>query len=276
MSPDEYCARIAAPPGSALYYALRLAPPTRRPALAAVHAFCKEVRAVARQVTDAGVARLKLGWWRAEIAAAFDARGQHPVALALAPTIAAFELPQAPFDAVIDGADSDLSFAAYPDFAKLEAHGRQVTGSVWMLCARVLSGSDAAAEYALDLGAALHLTAGIQRLGLDLRDGRLCLPLDALERFGLRVEDLHQRRASPALAELMTGHAGRVRGVYARALGALPRGERRAQRPGRVMAAIGAALLDEIERDAFRVLDRRTSLTPLAKAWIAWKMSWQG
>jgi phytoene synthase len=37
------------------------------------------------------------------------------------------------------------------------------------------------------------------------------------------------------------------------------------------MAAIYAALLSEIERDGFRVLTQRTSLTPLRKLWIAWK-----
>ena len=52
------------------------------------------------------------------------------------------------------------------------------------------------------------------------------------------------------------------------------RSDRRAQRPGLIMAAIYRALLDEIERDGFRVLDRRIALTPLRKAWIAWKTSW--
>jgi phytoene synthase len=50
----------------------------------------------------------------------------------------------------------------------------------------------------------------------------------------------------------------------------LPAADRRAQRPGLVMAAIYRALLAEIERDGFRVLSRRTSLTPLRKLWIAW------
>ena len=47
--------------------------------------------------------------------------------------------------------------------------------------------------------------------------------------------------------------------------------ERSAQRPGLMMAAIYARLLDEIERDGFRVLTHRTSLTPLRKFWLAWK-----
>jgi phytoene synthase len=119
------------------------------------------------------------------------------------------------------------------------------------------------------------LTATLQRLGADLRHGHLYLPQDELARFGVALEDLGQRRATPGFAALMAHYAERVRGFYARALSALPRAERRAQRPGRVMAAIGSALLDEIERDGFRVLDRRVSLTPLAKAWIAWKTSWR-
>jgi phytoene synthase len=275
MSPDEYCARMAAPAGSALYYALRLTAPTRRPAIAAVHAFCREVREVAREVSDAGVARMKLGWWRTEIAAAFEARGQHPVAQALVPAIAAYRLPQTRFDAVIDGIAADLARPAYPDFGSLQAHCRQVAGSVWMLCAQILSPTSSGADYALDLGAALQLTANIQRLALDLHCGHLYLPHDELARFGVSIEDLHRRRLTPAFTALMAHHAQRVRTIYACALGVLPVAERRAQRSGRVMAAIGLELLAEIERGGFRVLDRLTSLTPLGKAWIAWKTSWQ-
>ena len=65
--------------------------------------------------------------------------------------------------------------------------------------------------------------------------------------------------------------AGRAREWYARAFAQLDPGDRRAQRPGLIMAAIYETLLDEIERDGYRVLDRRIALTPLRKLWIAWK-----
>ena len=51
----------------------------------------------------------------------------------------------------------------------------------------------------------------------------------------------------------------------------LPESDRKAQRPGLIMAAIYRTLLDEIERDGWRVLTQKTSLTPLRKFWIAWK-----
>jgi phytoene synthase len=51
----------------------------------------------------------------------------------------------------------------------------------------------------------------------------------------------------------------------------LPAEDRKAQRTGLVMAAIYRTLLDEIARDGYRVIDRKTSLTPVRKLWIAWK-----
>jgi phytoene synthase len=66
----------------------------------------------------------------------------------------------------------------------------------------------------------------------------------------------------------------RAREFYDKAFAALPAVDRRSQRPGLIMAAIYRALLDEIEHDGFQVLDRRFSLTPLRKAWLAWKTSW--
>jgi phytoene synthase len=69
----------------------------------------------------------------------------------------------------------------------------------------------------------------------------------------------------------MAFEAARAREHYEKAMQALPAADRKSQRPGLIMAAIYRALLEEIERDGFRVLAQRTSLTPVRKLWIAWK-----
>jgi phytoene synthase len=69
----------------------------------------------------------------------------------------------------------------------------------------------------------------------------------------------------------MASQAERARAWYARAFANLAAEDRRAQRPGLVMAAIYRALLDEIARDGYAVLERRVALTPMRKLWIAWK-----
>ena len=78
-------------------------------------------------------------------------------------------------------------------------------------------------------------------------------------------------RQTDAFRALMQFEAERARSHYEEAFRALPAADRKAQRPGLIMAAIYRALLEEIERDGFNVLARRTSLTPLRKFWIAWK-----
>jgi phytoene synthase len=67
----------------------------------------------------------------------------------------------------------------------------------------------------------------------------------------------------------MAFEAERARKFYDQALAQLPAVDRKRQRAGLVMAAIYRTLLDEIARDGFQVLDRRTSLTPVRKLWIA-------
>jgi len=95
--------------------------------------------------------------------------------------------------------------------------------------------------------------------------------MEDMRRFSVTAAEILQRRDSPRFKALMAFQAERAQQQYKNAIQALPRVDRRAQRPGLIMAAIYRALLQEIESDGFRVLTQRTSLTPLRKFWIAWK-----
>jgi phytoene synthase len=275
MTPDAYCEQKAAGSGSSFYYSFRFLPPERRRAMTALYAFCREVDDVVDEIADPGVARLKLAWWRTEVAALFVGRPQHPVALALQPAVATFKLPQEHFQSVIDGMSMDLEQSRYLDFAALERYCHHVAGVVGLLSAEIFGYSDPATRgYARDLGVAFQLTNIIRDVGEDARRGRIYLPQDELASFGVKADDILQRRTTGAFKALMAHQVARARSWYAKALSMLPRADRRAQRPGLIMAATYRRLLDEIERDGFRVLDRRVSLTPLTKAWLAWKTSW--
>jgi phytoene synthase len=70
----------------------------------------------------------------------------------------------------------------------------------------------------------------------------------------------------------MQFQAARAHQLYDEALALLPAADRRAQKPGLMMASIYRTLLREIERDNFQVLHQRTSLTPLRKLWLAWRV----
>jgi phytoene synthase len=272
MTPDQYCQDRAAKSGSSFYYSFLFLPPERRRAITALYAFCREVDDVVDECTDAEVARTKLAWWRREIAGTFAGTAQHPVAQALIPLVQAFNLPQRRFHDVIDGMEMDLRYNRYPDFATLQSYCYRVAGVVGLMAAEIFGYRDPATlKYAESLGTAFQLTNIIRDVGEDARRGRVYLPLDELARFGLSATDIIHRHDSEALQRLIEFQVGRAEEYYRLAMASLPEQDRKAQRPGLVMAAIYRKVLEEIRNDGCKVLDRRTSLTPIRKLWIAWR-----
>jgi phytoene synthase len=274
MTPDEYCQQKAAQSGSSFYYSFLFLPPERRRAITALYAFCREVDDVVDEVPDPAVARTKLAWWRQETAQIFAGAPQHPVAQALVPVVRRFALPQEHLQTVIDGMAMDLEQARYLDFAALELYCHRVAGVVGLMSAEIFGYRDPGTrDYARDLGVAFQLTNICRDVGEDARRGRIYLPQDDLARFGVAPSALLRAEASEEFRALMAFEVERAQQWYARAMAELPAVDRGAQRTGLIMAAIYRTLLAEIARDGYQVLDRRTSLTPLRKLWIAWKTS---
>ncbi len=274
MTPDEYCQQRAAQSGSSFYYSFLFLPPPRRRAITAVYAFCREVDDVVDEVADPQIARTKLAWWRREVAAVYAGDPQHPVAQALVPVVREFGLPEAQLQTVIDGMAMDLEQARYLDFAALELYCHRVAGVVGLLSAEIFGYVDPATRgYARDLGVAFQLTNICRDVGEDARRGRIYLPQEDLARFGVAPSSLQNAVPSQPFRDLMAFEVERTEQWYAKALAQLPAIDRKAQRTGLIMAAIYRTLLREIADDGYRVLDRRTSLTPVRKLWIAWKTS---
>ena len=272
MTPDAYCQDRAARSGSSFYYAFLFLPAPRRRAITALYAFCREVDDVVDEVRDPALARTKLDWWAAEIDRMYAGQPQHPVTQALAPHLAPYEIARGQLLEVIDGMRMDLEQQRYLDYEGLRLYCRRVAGVVGEMASGIFGRSSADTRtYADALGLAFQLTNIIRDVGEDARRGRIYLPIEDLQRFGVSAGDLLAARHSERFVALMRHQAERARACYRRAYALLPEVDRRAQRPGLIMAAIYGALLDEIERDGFQVLDRRTSLTPIRKLWLAWR-----
>jgi phytoene synthase len=108
-------------------------------------------------------------------------------------------------------------------------------------------------------------------VGEDAVRGRIYLPINELQQFEVKAHELLQRQYSDRFTALMRFQTERALQLYEEALALLPATDYRAQKPGLMMASIYRTLLREIERDGYRVLHQRISLTPLRKFWLAWK-----
>ena len=272
MTPDQYCQAKAAASGSSFYYSFMFLPPEKRRAITALYAFCREVDDVVDECSDTNVARTTLAWWRIQIAAIYEGKPQHPVAQALVPVVQRYALPQERLQEIIDGMEMDLNQHQYADFKELQLYCYHVASVVGLLAAEIFGYSDRKTlKYAHDLGIAMQLTNIIRDVGEDARRGRIYLPLDEMAQFGVHTNDILDGRESAGFQQLMQLQVERAQRFYQQAMQQLPAADRKAQRTGLIMAAIYRATLDEVVASGCQVLKERVSLTPLRKAWLAYK-----
>ena len=272
MSPDEYCQQKTVQSGSSFYYSFLFLAPERRRAITALYAFCREVDDTVDECTDQSIARIKLAWWRNEVATMYAGQPDHPVMKALQPHLAVYQLEQQHLQAIIDGMEMDLDQTRYLDFPALNRYCWHVASVVGILSASIFGVTNPQTlKYAEKLGLAFQLTNIIRDVGEDARKGRIYLPVNELQQFNVTAADLLNARHSDNFERLMQFQVDRAKTVYEKAFALLPPEDRRAQRPGLMMSSIYRTLLDEIEHDKFHVLTQRISLTPLRKLWLAWK-----
>jgi phytoene synthase len=277
MTPDEYCRDRASASGSSFYYSFLFLPPPQRRAITALYAYCREIDDTVDETSDNAVARAKLDWWQSEVERLFAGTPQHPVTRALQPHLSEQGISRERLLLVLEGMRVDLAQTRFLDFPGLARYCHLVAGVVGEMAAGIFAADppagrdDPLLQYARKLGLALQLVNILRDVGEDARRGRIYLPQDDLQRFGVRPADIMGSRYVDGFEPLMRFEAQRARAAFAEALAVLPRSQRRAQRPGLIMGAIYASLLDELERDGFRVLHQHVSLTPLRKLSIAWR-----
>ncbi|HJW04079.1 MAG TPA: presqualene diphosphate synthase HpnD [Azospira sp.] len=272
MNPHDYCRDKTAASGSSFTLSFRILPPLKRRAMTALYAFCREVDDVVDECHDPQVAAITLVWWRAEVERLYAGTPEHPVTQALADVLKDFSLPKEQLLEIIDGMEMDLTQARYPDFKSLQLYCYRVASVVGLLSAEIFGYRDRhTLKYAHDLGLAFQLTNIIRDVGDDARRGRLYIPMDELQRFNVPAADILQGRPTENFKQLMTFQIERAQGYYDQALAALPREDRKAQRPGLIMAEIYRFLLEVIAEDPALVLTHRISIPPGRKMWLAAK-----
>lgn len=273
MNPQEYVQQKAAASGSSFYYAFLFLPAPRRAAITAFYAFCREVDDIVDDMVDPTVAHSKLAWWQGEVTQAFAGNASHPVTKALMPTTAQFGIEARHLLSVIEGCQMDLNQTRYLDYPALQRYCHLVAGVVGEVAASIFGQHQAqTTQYAHTLGQALQLTNIIRDVGEDAGRGRIYLPVNELQNFEVKAHEILSRSYSDRFTALMQFQAQRAHAKFDEAFALLPDDDRRSQKPGLMMASIYRTLLREIERDGFQVMHQRTSLTPLRKLWLAWKV----
>jgi 15-cis-phytoene synthase len=261
-------------------YGIRLLPPPKRRALAAVYAFARRIDDIGDGDLPAADKTAALEASRVQVQALTAGESPDegdPVLVALTDVGQRFAVPLAAFGELIDGCLADVSGASYKTFDDLLWYCRCVAGSIGRLSLGVYGASEPEkqAKMADDLGVALQLTNILRDVREDYRNGRVYLPAEDLAKFGLEVAPFGEREPFPAtvmqarFASLVEFEAARAREWYASGMRLLATIDRRSAACTGAMAGIYRRLLERIARQPGAVLQGRMSLPAGEKALVA-------
>jgi len=264
------CRRMARAAGSNFYYAFFMLPPGKRDALCALYAFMRLVDDVADTPAPLAEKQRGLARWRAALdaACAGEVLG-HPILPALADAIHTFRIPPRYFHDLISGAEMDLTVADYATFERLREYCYRVAGTVGLTCLHVFGYEDPhAPDLAEKLGIAFQLTNILRDVSKDYEMGRIYLPREELDRFGVRPADLARGPLSPALRALLAFQGERARELSREAVPLIACVHRDSRAALWALARIYRGLLRRIEQRGYDVLSGRVRLSAPEKTAI--------
>lgn len=263
---DE-CRGILRRSGSTFALAFRLLPAQQRDAMTAFYAFCRQLDDAVDGVADRKAARAALGAWRLRLERLPERPDRDGVSQALAWSMRRFAMDRCHLELVLEGVERDLEVDRYRRFEDLYEYCYRVASAVGLVCVSVLGPRTPQVElYAELTGIAVQLTNIIRDVREDARRGRIYLPQEDMQDFGVREEDL--LGGGEKLRRLLDFEARRCRLYYLMAEAALePRWKHRLFF-AEALRATYRRLLEKLELDGFPQ-ERRTSLGRLEKLAVA-------
>jgi phytoene synthase len=247
-------------------------PPDKRAALYAVYSLARRIDDIGDGDLPVALKQSALQRVRADLATLGDSAD--PVLLAVNDAARRFPIPVDAFAELLDGVEMDVLGTHFSTFDELVHYCRCVAGSIGRLCLGVFGATDmgSAPSYADALGVALQQTNILRDIREDLGNGRVYLPQEDLDRFGvvLRCDDDGALvDEAGRLSALVRWSADRARRWYGDGLRLVPLLDRRSAACCSAMAGIYRRLLDRIADDPSSIRDRRLSLSAWAKTGVA-------
>jgi squalene synthase HpnC len=285
-----YCERLARSHYENFSVATWFLPKRLQPHFCSVYAYCRISDDLGDEVGDPATSLRLLDEWEAELNATYaslegkdpsaqsnlSAAPRHPVFIALRETIRACNIPQQPFADLLQAFRQDQIVTRYTAFEDILAYCRFSANPVGRLVLYACGYRDQERQQLSDCTCtALQLANFWQDVVPDYGKGRVYLPLEDLQRFGVAEDDLGQRRATPEFLELMRFQVFRARDWFARGLPLVQMVDRELAIDIELFTRGGQEILCAIERQGYNVLKARPAVSTARKLWLVARAAWK-
>jgi 15-cis-phytoene synthase len=270
----SYCRGVTRTHAKSFYFCAHFLPPEKRSAIYAVYALCRHLDDFVdeAQGRSPDSTRALVEAWRRHLREAD--RSAHPVLVAWNDARERFGIDPTHAEELMTGVLSDLAKARYETFEELDLYCYRVASVVGLMACSIFGYSDGRAlDCAADLGRAMQLTNICRDVGEDASKGRVYLPSDELERFGVHESTILRRSTNEPFRALMRFQIARARRYYEAAEPGIDLLDRDARFTVRLSSRIYSHILERIERNDYDSLSRR-AFVPLGRKLATLPATW--
>jgi len=263
----RYCQDVARNRARNFYYSFVLLPHEQRNAMCAIYAFMRYCDDLS---DEPGATKSAMERWRAALDDALAGHpDNNPAWLAFLDAVERYQIPREYFYEMIEGVASDLEPRTIRTFDELYQYCYRVASVVGLTTIHVFGfTSPEALPLAEKCGIAFQLTNILRDVREDAEMGRIYLPAEDLDRFGVSADDLKQGRRTEQFGRLMEFEAERARRYYRESAPLLKLIQPKTRRSLWALIAIYSRLLERVTESRYDVLTRRISLSGMEKTWI--------
>ena len=266
-----YCERLARTHYENFPVGSLLVPKSKRPHVYSIYAFARTADDFADEGYGTGLTESErlaaLDAWEQQLEDCYRGEATQPVFAALSVTVKELQLPLQLFRDLISAFKQDVVKRRYANFDEVMDYCRRSANPVGRLILLLFGYRDEHLHQLSDhICTALQLANFWQDVAVDLQKDRVYLPLNEMERFGYREDDLGARRFNERYAALLRFQVKRTRALFeqGRPLPSLVRG--RLAFELRLIWQGGMRILERIEHNGYDTIHQRPTITRWDKA----------
>jgi squalene synthase HpnC/squalene synthase HpnD len=235
-----------------------------------VYAYCRWADDLGDEIANPSRALELLDGWEHELDLCYAGRPSHPVFVALAPTVRAFDIPIEPFRDLLVAFRQDQIVHGYESWTDMLGYCRFSANPVGRLVLYLCGYRDAERQRLSDATCtALQLANFWQDVSRDLDKGRIYIPREAMRRHGLAPDEIEARHFDERYVALMKELLARTRVLFAQGAPLVSRVDARLRVDLDLFGRGGLAVLDAIEAQGYNTLEHRPAIGPATRARLA-------
>lgn len=263
---QAYCRQLAISHYENFSVASWLLPKRLRPHFYHLYAYCRWADDLADETGDPARSLELLAWWEDLLERCYAGRAEHPVFVALRSTIETFAIPREPFRDLLTAFRRDQTSCRYETFDELLDYCRYSANPVGRLVLHLGQSHSVENESLSDhVCTGLQLANHWQDVARDYVRGRIYLPQQELEQYGVTEAMLASSTAAPPVRELLRDQVARAEAQLLAGRALVERVTPDLRWQVDLFVQGGLAILDEIRQQDYDVLRRRPQVSKWRK-----------